>query len=360
MKQLFKRVSNYVKKSKGARALSTVLVLVLVFGFIISSVPAKKSNSAMDSFNGFVSMESAGLSSSDMIQNSYGSGVNDNYSIKGSYSSDYEVPEAPETSPDSPAEMGGSAHSDSAESKEKLVYSATIGVETKDMEVALERIYAKINEYNGIIQDERQNNMGHITYDTYSYKQSASAYIFVRIPQEHYETFINGIEDVNGDIVVSNISKNVQNMTKVYYDTESRLRSLRVQEERLFEFMQNAKSVSEMLDVEDRLTDVQYEIDSATNSLASIDNDVRYSKVTINIQEVIKYSEKDPNPKNFIERLWSYIEGSADDFIDTLEYWLEGTIYAAPYLLLFVIAFVVIRKIIKKKSKNKTSNEDVE
>lgn len=275
---------------------------------------------------------------------------------------DYYAPEAPMESPIVSEDEYLTTDNTAYENKtEKLVYSASLGIETKDMDVALEHIYSKINEYNGIIQDERQNNMGHVTYeDYYRYSGNASAYIFVRIPQEHYNTFINSLEDENGDIVVSSISKNVQNMTQVYYDTESRLRSLRVQEERLFEFMESAGDVSDMLSVEDRLTDVQYEIDSATNSLLVIDNDVKYSKVTLNIEEVVKYSSTPENPKNFIERVWMYITDSAENFAETLEYWLECAIYFVPYFVLLVIVYIVFIKIKRKIQKKRKVKKELE
>ena len=125
--------------------------------------------------------------------------------------------------------------------------------------------------------------------------------------------------------------------------------------------MESAKSVSEMLDVEDRLTDVQYEIDSATNSLATIDNDVKYSKVSLNISEVVKYTDKPENPKNFFERVWSYIKGSADNFTDTLEYWLETAIYMIPYVFVLVLVyfgFIKIKRKVQKKRKEKKENQE--
>jgi hypothetical protein len=201
--------------------------------------------------------------------------------------------------------------------------------------------------------------MGNVVYDDYyRYTSNASAYISVRVPQENYDAFINSIEDKDGNIVVCNITKKVQNMTKQYYNTESRLRSLRIQEERLFDFMESAKSVSEMLDVEDRLTDVQYEIDSATNSLATIDNDVKYSKVRLDIQEVVKYTDRQENPKNFFERVWGYMTDSLDNFLDNCEDIIEVAIYAIPNIFLLVVFYLVIVKVFRViKAKRKAKKE---
>ena len=270
----------------------------------------------------------------------------------------YEAPESPVVSENDYLTTDNTAYQSQTE---KLVYSADIDVETKDIDFALDSIYAKIKEYGGIIQDENRRNMGNVVYDDYyRHTSNASAYIYVRVPQENYDAFINSIEDKDGNIVVCNISKNVQNMTKVYYDTESRLRSLRIQEERLFNFMESAKSVSEMLDVEDRLTDVQYEIDSATNSLATIDNDVKYSKVSLEIQEVVKYTDKQENPKNFFERVWGYMTDSLDNFLDNCEDIIEVAIYAIPNIFLLVVFYFVIVKVfrvIKAKRKAKKKNK---
>lgn len=249
--------------------------------------------------------------------------------------------------------------------EEKLVYSANVNIETKEIQKALEYLYAKISEYGGIIQDENSSNLSYVDTQNYSYSYmgNASAYIFVRIPQENYDLFISGLSD-NADLMsVRRIQKSVDNMTERYYDQESRLRSLRTQEERLFEFMESAKTVSEMLEIERRLTDVQYEIDSVTNTLQTIDNDVKYSKVTLNITEVIKYSERRENPKNFIERVWSYIVDSADSFADTLENWLEFAIYLIPYAVIVAVILILTRKkrkIWREKRKERKEKKNIE
>lgn len=373
-----KKISNWVKdkvkvvSNSKYKHIAGFLVFVLVIGLFggFSGIGNVKSYDSADMYYGNTNgalVESMGSLKADIYSDSVSS-IFDGFTTESATDSSmgvYYEPESPsENQVVSERDYLATDNTAYESQTEKLIYSADIGIETKDIDVALERIYEKIKEYNGIIQDERQNNMGNVVYeDYYRYSANASAYIYVRIPQEHYDDFINSIEDEKGDIVVSDISKNVQNMTKVYYDTESRLRSLRVQEERLFEFMESANTVADMLDVEDRLTDVQYEIDSATNSLAMIDNDVKYSKITLNIEEVVKYSEKTENPKNFIERVWSYIKGSAENFADTLEEWLEFIIYFIPYLVILIIVYIIFIKVkrkIQKKRKDKRNlkNQD--
>ena len=253
----------------------------------------------------------------------------------------------------------------STSKEEKLVYSANINIETKEIKEALSHLYAKISEYGGIIQDENSSNLDYVDTENYSYSYmgNATAYIYVRIPQENSEAFLMGLSEQTDLMSIRKIQKTVDNMTDVYYDQDTRLKSLRTQEERLLYFMQNAKTVSEMLEIEKRLTDVQYQIDSVNNSMAEIDNDVKYSKVKLNITEVVKYSERRANPKNFVERVWSYIVDSAESFADTLENWLEFAIYLLPYVVIVVVVLVLTRKkrkIWREKRKERKEKKNIE
>ena len=370
----FENKSNFKLKEKGIKVINKVKNSKFkhVFGFIAVCLCLSVLTQGFGS-KSFISMDTVGTATNDIAS---AGGTDFWYGSKGdtlsNFESIYDSVESPSFAPSVEMEYGAMevaveerdymSTDISTQTEQKLVYSARLDVETKDIDAALESIYAKIKEVGGIVQSEDLSNMGNVTYDSYyRYIGNANARIYVRIPQEHYEDFINNIETKDGSIVVSNVSKTVENMTDTYYDIDSRLRSLRVQEERLFEFMSSAANVSEMLDIEDRLTDVQYEIDKATNSLNEIDNDVKYSKVTLNITEVLKFSEKEDNPKNFFERLVSYIKGSADEFLDNIEGLLETVIYLIPNLILIALIYmgvVKLYRVIKKKRKAKKEKEN--
>ena len=243
-------------------------------------------------------------------------------------------------------------------SNEKLVYTASVDIETKNITDALEAINSVIKENGGIIQNKELNNMDSVYrspeyYNSgYYYRDTSSAYIFVRVPQQNYEKFMDSLNDNGNNLYVTDTKESVENLTSTYYDIESRLNSLRVEEKRLFEFLESADTVSDMLEVEKRLSNVQYEIESATNQLRTINTDVDYAKVTINVQEVIQYTEQVKNPQTFGERLANAFKSSWKDFAYDLEDFIEDFVYAIPRLLVFAV-FVVVVVIIVKKNKNK-------
>ena len=103
----------------------------------------------------------------------------------------------------------------------------------------------------------------------------------------------------------------------------------------------NPQRLRDMLDIEDRLRDVQYMIESYTNAQRRIDNDVKYATFTLTLSEVVKFTE--PAPRTFVDRLFDTLRGSLESFRDFGENSLFVFIYLAPYMLIGgVIALAIV------------------
>lgn len=193
--------------------------------------------------------------------------------------------------------------------EEKLVYTANVTLETEDFDAASDALHKKIESLGGIVVSESAYNLNRETY-----RGSRSMDMTVRIPQENYDAFLTGLNDVCN---VAGIRRYVENLTEQYYDNETRLKACRIQEERLLSMLEEAKTVSEMLQIENRLCDVQYQIEALTNTQRTIDNDVRYATFNLTLDEVTKYTT--PAPKTFGDRLGETLKGSAETFGDVAE-----------------------------------------
>ena len=226
--------------------------------------------------------------------------------------------------------------------EEKLVYTSNISLETEDFDVANDTLHSAIKSLGGIIVAENAYNLSNVGY--------RSMHLTVRIPQENYDAFLAGLSEVYN---IASISNSVDNLTERYYDNENRLRSYRVQEERLFAMLEKAETVEEMLQIESRLCDVQYQIESLTNTQKTIDNDVKYATFYISLSEVKKYTS--PTPQTFGDRLSETVENSGEAFLDVLEGLLFVFIYLAPYLAIVavIVSAVIIGVKVAKKRKAK-------
>ncbi len=225
--------------------------------------------------------------------------------------------------------------------EEKLVYTSRVTLETEDFEAANTSLHNTIKELGGII----------ITENAYNLNSKASSGmrtidLTVRIPQEHYDRFLSGMSESYN---VARVENSVDNLTDYYYDNANRLRSYRVQEERLFAMLEKAETVEEMLKIEDRLCDVQYQIESLTNTQNTIDNDVKYSTFYLNLREVTKFTT--PAPKTFGDRLGDTLQSSGEAFAEFSEGLLFTLIFIAPYLVIFAVIIIICVVVIKNKKR---------
>ena len=219
---------------------------------------------------------------------------------------------------------------------DKLVYTCRIQMETLTFEQTVDAIRGLIAKYEGFIETEEQSDSSYGWYYADYRKTSASLteYIVVRIPTENYDAFLG---DLSGNGKITSKSQNVENITTVYNDTVTTISSLKAQEKRLLEMMGEAKSIEEMLAIEDRLTDVQTELAIYESRLSGYDLDVAYSTITINVREVLEYTPTtDPvRVSTFGDRLKNTLNDSWKNFTS----FLEDLLF---FLIRFLPIFIVV------------------
>lgn len=235
--------------------------------------------------------------------------------------------------------------------EKKIVYNADLNAETKNIETALSDIYAALDQYKAYIEDESRDNWA--SYDTLYTRRSAN--LTIRIPSKHFNAFIQGLSNEN--LLISSMNKTSTDYSEYYYDKESRINSLRVQETRLLELLEKASDVSTMLQIENNLTDVRYQIESLTKELKTIDSNVQYSTITMYIREVERYTQPETEPQTFGDELKETIKDSYENFIEFLKEFLFWFIGAFPYLVILGVIIFGIAKVSKKRNKKKKEKQ---
>jgi len=258
----------------------------------------------------------------------------------------YSLKEVPEATREA---SGETVSSFVRKSDEKLIYTCSINMETLTFNDTVNAIRELIAKYNGFVESEEQTDYSSGWYYSDYRKTSATLVemIVIRIPTENYDAFIT---DLSGNGKITNKNQSVQNITTLYNDTATTIQSLKTQEARLLEMMEDAKTIEEMLSIEDRLTEVQTELAIYQNRLQGYDLDVAYSTITLNVREVLEYTP-DTEPvkvSTFGDRLKNTLNESWDNFTDFLEELLFFLIRALPILIVigaivFGIVFAIIR-----------------
>jgi hypothetical protein len=113
--------------------------------------------------------------------------------------------------------------------------------------------------------------------------------------------------------------------------------------------LKEIKDQNKAVSIEQELTNIQIEIARIKTRMNNIENDVAYSYINLNVNEVREYTEKPVVKKTdtFGQRLGNTLSGTWHTFLDFLEGALFFIIRVLPYLLLLGIFTFIIVKIIK-------------
>lgn len=222
----------------------------------------------------------------------------------------------------------------------KLIKSVTMSVETKDFDALVNNLHNSIETLGGYIE-----YMDTYNGSAYSSKQRArSASITARIPADKLSGFVNTVgEEAN----ITNKTESVEDVTLNYVDMESHKNMLIAERDRLTELLESAETIEDMITIEDRLTQIRYEIDSMESQLRTYDNQVDYSTVFIGINEVIEYTPAPDDEYTTWERISIGFSNSLKDVGNGLKNFFVDLIIDLPYLIVFAVVVIIIVAIIK-------------
>ena len=243
---------------------------------------------------------------------------------------------------DSVAEVGQSVPG----TEQKLIKTIRMEAETEDLDVLLPQISAKIGELGGYVENQELYNGS--SYSSYRHRNAS---LTIRIPAENLNGFV---EDVKGVSNVVSYNESTENVTLQYVSTESRVKAMEVEQERLLELLGKAENMADLLEIEARLTDVRYELESVTSQLRVLANQVDYATVYLYISQVKVYTEVEEQTvwqrigSGFKENLRSIGEDMTDFFVWLVTY--------SPQLIVWAVIIAAAVVILKKKwAKKKVS-----
>ena len=222
---------------------------------------------------------------------------------------------------------------------DKIIYTAYAEVETVEFDETLDRVDQMLEQYGAFL--ESSSVTGASYEDSYYGNQTYRRATFViRVPKENYEAMTNDLS-VLGNVVSSTSSG--QNITSQFTDTESRLATYEIEEERLLAMLEQAENVEDMITIESRLSEVRYEIESLTTTLRNWQNQVDYSTVTLTISEVAELTDIVPAQRTYLEEIGDGLKSTFKAIASFFKWLLKTLIVLLPVLvILAVIALIVI------------------
>ncbi len=232
---------------------------------------------------------------------------------------------------------------------DKIIYSADATVETTDFEGTLAGVAKLVEQYKGWIESSSVNGANYYSKARGSTSSRSASYT-IRIPAASFSDVMGSLSTLGN---VPYTYTYTDNVTTWYYDTEARLNAYQAQETRLLELLEEAESVEDVITIEEKLTELRYQIESLQSTLKGWDRQVSYSTVYLSIEEVAEYTPETLSAKPaYGQRLLSALRDSLRGIGEFFSELLIRLVGALPVLLLLAAvtaAVVLIARAAHKK-----------
>lgn len=227
----------------------------------------------------------------------------------------------------------------------KLIRTVKMEAETEDLTTLLSNLDEQIAALNGYVEGREVYN-GSI----HSTRRYRHATMTIRIPAESLNGFVAHVEGAS-NVVSSN--EYIDDVTTQYVDTESRVSALEIEQERLLELLSKAETMEDILTIEDRLTDVRYELENMASQLKVLDNQVTYATVHLQITEVQEYTPIIEEEPTVWERITEGFGESIEDITDDVKEFCIWVLVNSPYLVIWAavitVLLLLVRRITRKR-----------
>ncbi|MCL1969826.1 MAG: DUF4349 domain-containing protein [Bacteroidetes bacterium] len=222
-------------------------------------------------------------------------------------------------------EAGGETDSLSAnipDAERKLTKRATISIRVENLTAAEDSVNALLKKYDG--------------YAASSNIQENSHYYSLRIPANYYDVFLAETGSMGR---LMNRYENTEDVTLRYYDLEGRLATKKELLKTYQSYLGKAKTIEEILSVEARISELQFDIEGTGIQFRNLANKIDYATVDLNLFGPVS---SNPNQGLTFGEQVKQLFGGFGVFLSTVAMILLGiVIYGIPIILLLGLLFLI-------------------
>ena len=218
--------------------------------------------------------------------------------------------------------------------KQQLIKKARMTVIVDSLDKSVDTVEEIINQQKGYLLSLEETQLDN------SYSRPRAT-IQMRVPQNLLETTLNELTKLG---TVQNRSISAEDVGEQIVDSQARLSNLRRTETNLQKIMDKSGSVKDILNVARELSNVRGQIERITAQLKSLQNQVAFSTITLNLEAAVSGTSNQPGLPSQVQDTWNNSTRSFGEFtvgLLRLGIWL---IVYTPYLLIMVAAGYFLKR----------------
>ena len=235
-------------------------------------------------------------------------------------------------------------------SQRKIIRNGFVTIEVDDFDTAYADIRMMTAPHGYI---EESNITREKVYSNSEKKYIRKGTIVIRVAQDRFDSIFTNVKGLG---TVFEEKSTTDDVTAEFFDKESRLRVLKIEQELIENHLKGLTNLNEIFQTQQRLTDIRYEIETLTGDLKKLSALVDLSTIRISISEKLPGQEPETTP-SYIERLGQKFSNSFNGFFVFCGDVLLALIGILPALLFISLIIFIAVRLFKKYNKNKSSSD---
>lgn len=216
----------------------------------------------------------------------------------------------------------------------QLIRKARMTVIVKSLDKSVDAVEKIINQQKGYLLNLQETQI-----DNSNYRSSAT--VQMRVPQNALQNTLGQLAELG---IVQNRNITAEDVGEQIVDFQARLTNLRRTESNLQKIMDKSGSIKDILTVSQELSKVREQIERITAQVKSLQNQVAYSTITLDLRAAVSNTSNQPGLPSQIQDTWNNSTSSFAAFtvgLMKLGIWL---IVYTPYLLILVAAGYFLKR----------------
>ncbi len=215
----------------------------------------------------------------------------------------------------------------------KIIKTGNLNIEVENYQESIITIRNIIKQTQGYISNEEENHSSYQMYNT----------LTIRVPKEKFDDLLLKIEKSAYKVNSKNV--NMQDVSEEYVDLTTRLKTKKEVELRYLDLLKQARSINEILSVENELRVIREEIEAKEGRVKFLDSQVGYSTLTLYV-----YQQYDnPYEPGFINKITKALGTGWEG----IKIFVIGIFYIWPFWVILGAFFIWLRWFLKRKKNNK-------
>lgn len=170
----------------------------------------------------------------------------------------------------------------------KIIKNGDIKLLVKSTDVAIDRTTQIVGDAGGYIISSR------VWYQDYFGNNLKYATVSIGVPVDQFESTLVRLRDLA--IRVEDENESGQDVTDQYVDLQSQLTNLEATRARIQDFLKDAKTVDEALQINQQLSDIENQIEQIKGRMNYLSNRSAFSTITINFEPELPILTPTPTP----------------------------------------------------------------